>query len=929
MDYRETVNLPQTEFAQRANLAQREPARLAQWQALDLYRRQLARRAAAPRFELHDGPPYSNGHIHIGHVLNKVLKDIVTRYRDLTGYRASYRPGWDNHGLPIEYAVSQNFRKAGHTPDVLEMRRACRTYADEWIGVQSEDFQRLGVRGDWANPYLTMSHEFEAGIVHAFAELAKQGYVYRGERIVQWAPSLQTALADAEIEYADKVSPSIYVAFPVTEPGEALAGLADAAVVIWTTTPWTIPANLAIAVHTDYDYRVVRAGGRHYLLADHLADRLSEAFGWTDASTVRVVKGAALTGVVTRHPLYDRPSPLVFADYVTLEEGTGCVHTAPGHGKEDFETGRKHGLPAYCPVDEDGVFTAAVGERLAGRKVLKANDEVCAMLSEAGALLRREDYRHQYPHDWRAHEPIIFRATTQWFMDIDHEVDGTTHRRRAMAAIDQVTWHPAEGRDRIGPMVANRPDWCLSRQRAWGVGIPAFYCPCGETILDAAALDSVVALVRREGSDAWFEVPPEQILPAGYACPKCGGAPAAFRKETDVLDVWFDSGSTHQFCYGGEELPVDLYLEGSDQHRGWFNSSLMVSVGLGGAAPYRAVVTHGFVLDADGKAMSKSLGNVIAPSKVIDQYGADVLRLWVASTDFYQDVRLSDEILRRVTDTYRNLRNSFRFLLGNLHDFDPAQDAVDAARFSPLDRYVLHRLEELKAAARDAYEGYQFHRLVTAAHLFVLEVSAVYLDVAKDELYCGLPRGTARRAIQTVMHTVCSELARVLAPVLCFTCDEVWEYLPGSGDASVHLGDWPAVCPERLDAALAADFQRLLAVRDQVKRAQEAANADKVKADKVNPLEMQVELAASGDELALLERYQSELRALFVVSAVVVRPGDGELAVTVSRAAGRRCARSWRVFSEAEFGQVAGHPEVSNRDGEVVEWLRAAGRLGE
>ena len=927
LDYRKTVNLPRTDFPQRAGLAQQEPLRLRRWRELDLYQRSLARRVDAPRFELHDGPPYSNGHIHMGHALNKVLKDIVGRYHDLRGYRCPYQPGWDNHGLPIEYAVSRQLAGAGQAADTLTIRRACREYAAQWIAAQSSDFQRLGVRGDWERPYLTMDHAFEAGIVAAFAELAKQGYVYRGERVIQWAPSLRTALADAEIEYHEKVSPSIYVAFPVAEPGQALAGLANAHVVIWTTTPWTIPANLAIALGEELEYRVLRVGDRHFVLADSLADSLAAKFGWVAPETVKVLPGKAFAGVVTQHPLYHRPSPVVFADYVTLEEGTGCVHTAPGHGKEDFETGQRCGLHAYCPVDEDGVFTHEVGPRLAGKKVLQANDDVCAWLSEVGALLAREPYTHQYPHDWRAHEPIIFRATTQWFMDIDHPVGDTTHRRRSVAATADVRWYPKEGYDRIRPMVENRPDWCLSRQRAWGVGIPVFYCACGATIMDAASLDHVVEVVRERGSDAWFELDPEALLPAGYRCAACGATPDTFHKETDVLDVWFDSGSTHQCCYAKDELPVDLYLEGSDQHRGWFNSSLMVGVGLDGRAPYRSVVTHGFVLDASGKAMSKSQGNVIAPAEVVDELGADVLRLWVASVDFYQDVRIGDEILRRVTDTYRKLRDSFRFLLGNLHDFDPASHCVPLDQLSGLDRYVLHRLEQLKELVREAYAEYQFHRVVTALHTFAVEVSATYLDVAKDELYCGLPWGPARRGIQTVMHALCSELARLVAPILVFTADEVWDHLPGERPESVHLSDWPEAVPERGDAALAADFERLLAVREAVKLAQEALNQDKPKAEKTNPLEMAVTITAPPDDLAVLTRWAGELRALFVVSAVTLAPGE-ELAATVARATGQRCARSWRVFPEAEFGHVAGHPTLSDRDGQVVAALVAKGPLG-
>lgn len=917
MNYRETVNLPNTEFPQRAGLAEREPARLERWRALDLYARSLARRAGAPRFELHDGPPYSNGHIHVGTAMNKILKDIVVRYRDLAGYYCEFRPGWDNHGLPIEYAVSQQLRESGQEPDALTLRRACREHAARWVDTQREEFMRLGGRGDWQRPYLTMSHEFEAGILEVFAELVRRGYVYRGMRSVWWAPSLGSALADAELEYREHTSTSIYVAFPVTEPAEAFADLPDSHVVIWTTTPWTIPSNMAIALHPGIDYRVLRVDGRVYMMADYLADGLADTFGWSAVETLKVLPGRAFAGVVTRHPLYDRPSPIVFADYVAVDEGTGCVHTAPGHGKEDFETGRQYGLEPFCPVDEAGVYTTAVGPRLAGRKVLEANDEVVAWLAEVGALLHRTEYTHQYPYDWRAHEPVIVRATTQWFMNIDHTVDGRRHRERAVEACRETVWYPAEGVNRIVPMVEHRPDWCLSRQRAWGVGIPAFYCDCGAVIMTAETLDSVIAVVKREGSDAWFELPPEALLPAGYVCPECGAAGSTFRKETDVLDVWFDSGSTHQVCYPPEQRPVDLYLEGSDQHRGWFNSSLMVSVGIDDRAPYRTVVTHGFVLDEKGYAMSKSLGNVVAPSEVIEEYGADVLRLWVASSDFFDDVRIGKEILTRVADTYRNLRNTFRFLLGNLHDFDPARDAVALDRLGALDRYVLHRWEELRDRVRRWYESYEFYRLVQAVHQFTLDVSAVYLDVAKDELYCGAPDGPARRAIQTVMHTLCRELAITLAPILCFTTDEVWEHLPGEPLESVHLADWPAACPERFDETLAADFARLLELRDVVKLAQEQYNQGRPKAERVNPLEMAVHLTVLPADAPVLDRHAGDVRALFVVSAVSWQEG-AEVSCRVERAAGHRCERCWRVYPESEFGQVEGHPTVCCRCGAVV-----------
>ena len=922
MNYRDTVNLPQTDFPQRANLAQREPDRLAQWQAQDLYFKCLARREGAPTFDLHDGPPYSNGHIHVGTALNKILKDIVVRYHDLAGYRSAYQPGWDNHGLPIEFAVSEKFRQQGKEPDILTLRKACRAHAANWIDTQREEFMRLGGIGDWFNPYLTMSHEFEAGILEAFAKLAKQGYVYRGMRSVWWAPGLGTALADAELEYQQHTSTSIFVPFKVTEPGAALAGHDDAYVVIWTTTPWTIPSNMGIALHPEIDYRLLKVGGKVYVVADYLAGSLAEKFGW-DAEKLEVLPGSAFEGVVTKHPLYDRPSPIVFADYVTVQDGTGCVHTAPGHGKEDFETGAKYGLEPFCPVDEKGVYTAEVGPRLAGKLVLQTNGDVCDWLTEVGALLAVEDYVHDYPHDWRAHEPVIVRATTQWFLSIDHERAGKTHRQRAVEAIGETKWYPAEGRERITPMVQHRPDWCLSRQRAWGVGIPAFYCgECGAVILDETSLDAAVELVRREGSDAWFEQAPSAILPQGYVCPECGASPEKFTKEEDVLDVWFDSGSTHQVCYPADRRPVDVYLEGSDQHRGWFNSSLMVSVGIDDRAPYQAVVTHGFVLDERGYAMSKSIGNVIAPRTLIDKYGADVLRLWVASADFFQDVRIGNEILERVADTYRHIRNSFRFMLGNLFDFDPATEQVELAALGQVDRYVLHRFEQLKEVARKAYDEYQFHRLVQAVHQFVLEVSATYLDIAKDELYCGAATGAPRRAIQTVLYQVLGELARLLAPILPFTCDEVWSLLPGEHAENVQLEDYPTPCPERLAPELAARFARLTELRDVVKLAQEHHAAEaQAGGSKIKPLEMAVKLTLSPADAELVGALGDEFRTWLVVSHVTVEVGAEQTVptATVTAAAGHRCERCWRVYDAAEFGHVEGHGTVCDRCGAAAE----------
>jgi len=824
MNYRETVNLPRTPFPQRANLPQREPEWLKFWERERIYEKSLEMRRDAPRYELHDGPPYSNGHIHCGHLLNKVLKDFVVRYRHSAGYRAAFVPGWDNHGLPIEMQVSQELQAQGRQVDKVTLRRLCREYADRWFRIQREEFQRLGVRGDWDHPYLTMDPHFEARIVEVFVELALQGYVYRGQKAIHWCPHCVTALAEAEIEYADKDSLSIYVAFPVREDPRGVLGEGPAQVLIWTTTPWTIPANLAIAVHPEFDYALLRRQGQTYVVAEGLVWQVMGAVGWEDYEVVGTVPGADLVGVVCQHPLYDRPSPLIPADYVTLDEGTGCVHTAPGHGKEDFELAQAHGLPGYCPVDEEGRFTSEVGDRLAGQFVFEANESVNAWLQEVGALLRSESYTHSYPHCWRCHQPVIFRATEQWFMNIDHlRPDGRTHRQACLDAIRATQWIPPESQNRITAMVEGRPDWCLSRQRAWGVGIPAFYCQgCGTAILDEPALRAVVELVRAQGSDAWFEVPAREILPPGFVCPQCGGA--EFRKETDILDVWFDSGSTHQAVYRREELPIELYLEGSDQHRGWFNSALMIGVGMNGQAPYRTVLTHGFTLDKDGFPMSKSRGNVISPLDLMQEYGADVLRLWVASTDYFLDVRIGDEILQRIADAYRRIRNTFRYLLGTVSDFVPSRDAVPYAELSPLDRWMLHELEGFKERVRAAYESFEYHRIYQGTlNFFAHTLSAGYFDILKDLLYCGGQDSRERRAAQTVLYELLSSLARMLAPILVFTMEEVWQLVPEKGAVSVHLTDFPPARPEWRDEALAREFQRLLELRSLAHEALEAA----------------------------------------------------------------------------------------------------------
>jgi isoleucyl-tRNA synthetase len=921
MDYSRTLNLPKTDFPMRADLAKREPDFQRFWEEIDLYRRSLEKEAPKGTFILHDGPPYSNGDIHMGHALNKILKDIIVKFKTMDGYRSPYVPGWDNHGMPIENNVAQEFRKKKLRPSRLELRRRCREYAAQWVETQRKEFRRLGVRGDWDNPYLTMAPEFEATIVAVFGDLARAGYIYRGLKPIHWCPTDETALAEAEIEYEEKTSPSIYVRFPlVDDPNNIFQRPGDRNfTIIWTTTPWTIPANLAVAVHPDFDYVLVDAGEERYLLAQGLLEATMKAIGVTEYQVVATYRGAELMGLVFRHPIFERPSPVVTAEYVTLDAGTGVVHTAPGHGREDFMTGQKFGLPILNPVDPSGHFTEEAGP-FAGMDLKTGDRAVIDRLGEEGALLAEETVRHSYPHCWRCHGPLIFRATVQWFMDIDHN----EHRRRCLEAINEVRWYPPESIHRITSMVANRPDWCLSRQRSWGVGIPVFYCAgCEKEILTDEALAAVHRLVREQGSDAWFELEAAAILPAGFRCPHCGAA--EFTKETDILDVWFDSGST---CRGVLEerpelrFPADVYLEGSDQHRGWFNSSLMIGVGTRGQAPYRAVVTNGWMLDANGRAMHKSWGNAISPMEVVNKYGADILRLWVASTDYFQDVRLGEEILKRVTDAYRRIRNTFRYMLSNLYDFDPAAHTVPYGELPEIDRWALHQLAELTDRCREGYEAYEFHRVYHAVHNFcAVEMSAFYLDVLKDRLYTFTAESPGRRAAQTVLFALAESLARLLAPVLSHTCEEVWRFLPAAGEerpASVQLAPFPEADPAWRDEALATRWSEILAVRDEVNRAlEDAKQAGAVE----KPLNARVTVAAPGPLHARLSSMGDQLANVFIVSQAELKMNgaDGAVHVTVEPAPGDRCDRCWLVLPTV--GSDAEHPTLCHR---CVPAVRAA-----
>ncbi len=906
MDYKKTLNLPQTPFPMKANLAQREPEQLERWDRENLHGRIRQASAGRPPFILHDGPPYANGHIHIGTAMNKILKDIIVRSRQMAGCDAVYVPGWDCHGLPIEHNVDKELGAAKLSMSQAEVRRKCRAYAERFIDVQRAEFKRLGVMGHWEDPYLTMNYRYEAVIARECFKFALDGSLFRSKKPIHWCCSCQTALAEAEIEYADEGSPSIFVKFPLAD---ALPPLADriagrpVSLVIWTTTPWTLPANLAVALHPDFAYAAVDTGTEVLIVAEALVDGCMEIFNIPEYRVLGRLTAADLERKRCRHPLYGREALIVLGTHVTLEAGTGCVHTAPGHGREDYEVGLAYGLESYSPVDDQGRFTDEV-PGVAGTFVFRANDRIMADLEARGALLARRHLRHSYPHCWRCKQPVIFRATPQWFISMER----TGLRQKSLAAIDTVSWIPAWGRERIYGMIENRPDWCVSRQRAWGVPIAVFYCQrCERILADPAVMEAVYQQFEAQGADVWFERATEELLPAGTVCAGCGHD--RFVKETDILDVWFDSGVSHAAVLEDRPdltWPADLYLEGSDQHRGWFHSALLTAVGTRGRAPYKAVLTHGFVVDADGKKMSKSVGNVVAPEAVIRQFGAEVLRLWVAAADYREDVRISDNILRQLSDAYRRIRNTCRFMLGNLYDFDPAGDALPSERLAEIDRFALHRLQELVRKCRRAYDRYEFHTIHHALHNYcVVDLSAFYLDVLKDRLYTAPPASVERRGAQTAMAAILDALTRLMAPVLCFTAEEIWRHRPGGarGDGldSVHLAALPDPDPRWEDPALAERWNFLLAVRSEVTRALEAARAEKRIG---HALDAAVTLHAGGDTLARLAPFAPDLAVLFIVSAAALSDAPAppeamagetvaDLQVAVAVAAGEKCPRCW------------------------------------
>jgi isoleucyl-tRNA synthetase len=987
LDLKRTVNLPKTAFAQKANLSQSEPARLKKWTEMGLYEMIQRARAGREKFVLHDGPPYANADIHLGTALNKILKDLVVKSRSMMGYDAPYVPGYDCHGLPIEQHVERDLDKKGKKKSDLSVnsfRRACREHAAKSLKSQTRDFQRLGILGEWDNPYLTMSNHYEAETARLFGRFIERGYVYKGARPVYWCIHDQTALAEAEVEYKQHRSPSVYVKFPLaSDPAlidEKLAGR-KVFFLIWTTTPWTLPANLGITVHPDFEYSAIENGDEVYVVASELVGAVASLCGLSerdanDDAIAPVVlarfPGSKLDRLECRHAWLDRPSLVMVGEHVTLggeadaeteldvkdardmkttgKAGTGLVHTAPGHGHDDFVIGKRYGLEIYCPVDNAGRFTNEV-EHFAGLRVFEANPKIVEFMSEQGVLLFTEDYEHRYPHCWRCKNPVIFRATPQWFISMDlsasvqHAVvekdeDGRDRsnftdnfaeneeqassdslRAGALREIENVEWIPAWGVDRMRNMFKGRPDWCVSRQRVWGVPIPAFYCSgCNEAVADPAVVNHIADIFEKESSDAWYAREAVDLLPEGYKCRKCGGA--EWSKETDILDVWFDSGSSSIAVLKQREnlkWPADVYLEGGDQYRGWFNSSLMVGLAAHDRAPYEAVITHGWVINVQGLKMSKSEGTGISPNEVVKDSGAEILRLWVASSNYQEDVRCSDEILQRASDAYRKMRNTARFALGNLDGFDPARDSVPENEMLEIDRWALAKLDEVAAQVGEAYKAYEFHTVYHALYNFsTVTLSARYFDIIKDRLYTAAPRSQARRSAQTALYKIADALARMLAPILVFTSDEIWENLPqASGEAraaSVHIAEFPQARKES-DAELVERWTELFSVRDMVLQVLEHERASKVIG---SSLEARVNISASGATYDLLQRYRDELRYLFIVSQVNVQQATEsltaskvEIEVSVERAAGEKCERCWNYSTRV--GESTRYPTACER----------------
>ncbi len=924
-DYNKTLNLPTTEFNMRGALPQREPGWVKDWQDKQLYHKMIKNNEGKPLYILHDGPPYANGDIHLGTALNKVLKDFIIRQKNMSGYQAPYVPGWDTHGLPIELKAR---KKAGVTSDIspVELRKICKEFALHYLDIQRSQFMRLGVLGEWENPYMTLKPEFEAKQIEIFGNMAQKGYIYKGLKPVYWCPDCNTALAEAEIEYEEDPCFSIYVKFAVKDDQGKLSKLgidvSKTYFVIWTTTTWTLPGNMAICLGPEYEYCAVKANGEYYIMAKELAPAAMKAAKIEDYELIGSVTGKELEYIVCQHPFLDRDSLVIVGDHVTLDSGTGCVHTAPGHGVEDFEVCVNHypQIQIVVPVDSVGKLTKDAGE-FAGLTTDEANKAIAKKLEETGNLFAVEKIVHQYPHCWRCKKPIIYRATEQWFCSVeDFKAD-------AIREIEKIKWYPSWGEGRIKNMVTDRSDWCISRQRLWGVPIPIFYCEeCGEAHIDDASIKAVSELFRKEGSDAWWTHEASEILPAGTKCKKCGCE--KFRKETDIMDVWFDSGSSHAAVlmeHPGLQWPADLYLEGADQYRGWFQSSLLTSVAWKGVAPYKAVCTHGWVVDAQGKTMHKSLGNGIAPEEVTDKFGADILRLWVASSDYHSDIRISNDILKQLSEVYRKIRNTARYILGNLYDFNPDTDSVADDQLHELDRWALARMDEVAKECNEGYEEFDFHQVYHAIHNFcTIDLSNFYLDIIKDRLYVEKPDSVSRRAAQTVIYRILRDMTLVFAPILAFTCEEIWANLPKSSDHNPEacvFNEMPKGKAGDETAEFMAKWERIRKIRDEVNKALENARNQKTIG---KSLEAQVTLKADGELYAFLKENEAVLEPVFIVSKVVLEQGavaqttaetEG-LEVTVSKAHGEKCERCW-AYSDT-VGKDEKHPTLCARCAAII-----------
>jgi isoleucyl-tRNA synthetase len=947
MDYKATLNLPKTEFPMKANLPQREPELLASWNQQRLYEQIQEAGKGRPHYLLHDGPPYANGRIHIGHALNKILKDIIVKSKTMAGYHVPYVPGWDCHGLPIEHQVLKELGDKKKTLDALAIRRLCREYAEKFYKIQREEFQRLGVLGDWQHPYLTMNPAYEAAIIRAFGQFVERGGVYKGLKPVLWCTQDQTALAEAEVEYEDHTSPSIYVKFPVAgspaSVGSRFAGLTipptvrSVSIMIWTTTPWTLPANQAVCLHADIDYAFVQTGDEVLVIAEKLVESVAKACKLQHVRVLGVKKGReGFEGLETQRPLTTGLSPVLLGEFVTLDQGTGCVHIAPGHGMEDYLLVLDHNAKAspgerleiLAPVDDAGRFTEVVTE-FAGQHVFKANPRIVERLKQNGRLIGHDTLSHSYPHCWRCKSPVIFRATEQWFVSMDIN----DLRKAALAEIDRVQWIPPWGKDRINGMIANRPDWCLSRQRVWGVPIPGFTCAsCRHVLADVRVIEHIAALVETSGADVWFDRSAADLLPPDTKCPNCGKT--EFEKERDILDVWFESGVSYAAVLKERKWwPADLYLEGSDQHRGWFHSALLAGVVTDRRAPYQAVLTHGFVLDGQGKKMSKSAGNVVAPQDVIKQSGAEILRLWVAAQDYRDDLRISPEILNHLIEAYRKIRNTCRFLLSNLYDFEPTTHRVAYEQLPELDRWALTRLAELIPRVRQSYEAFEFHTIFHALNNFCsVDLSAVYLDILKDRLYTFRADSPLRRGSQTVFLEIVTALTKLMAPVMSFTADEIWRTLPecqrklegavaplegGSPDLfSVHMTQFPTDHLEWQDPKLAQRWERLLSYRDRVQGVLEVTRREKVIG---SSLEAAVELRANAEDYAFLKSFEQDLPTVFIVSQVKLVAGSdlkAPLTITATKSSFGKCERCWN-YREA-VGKDTTHPTLCDRCMEAI-----------